>query len=308
MDIEGLAPDWLLRWLTDGALATLSVAPSIIALTCYAWLCFWMLDTLLSAIDKLVVMRVLRSSLATGQALGNRGARLHFLLSRFPGWLLTAWVGLPMFSVVQLVLSKEPEAQQKLRSMASGFAWESDLLNRLPAVHFWQVPDGSAGGQLVVAGLAGAFLSYTYLYWSRGFDLVRRIRIIGDALVALVNRDGAPPPAVAEASARLDAAGWPSSAVRSGLWFLAMLNMRIIYKNDAYQRLTPRGYGLYRVAGQLGVASVLSAVHPVVAGLFVASGMKKASDLRATAKLYTKHFANLPEAFRSQLDFSGARP
>src|SRR6185436_21024243 len=94
MDLEGFAPAWLLRWLTDGALATLFVAPNIVALTCYAWLRFWMLDALLSAIDKLVVMRVFGSSLASGQALGARGVRTRFLASRFPGWLLKVWVGL----------------------------------------------------------------------------------------------------------------------------------------------------------------------------------------------------------------------
>jgi hypothetical protein len=147
---------------------------------------------------------------------------------------------------------------------------------------------------------------HTYFYWSRGFDLVRRIRIIGDALLALVSREGAPPPAVHEASVRLNAAGWPSSAVRSGLWFLATLNMRIVDKNDAYQQWTSRGYGLYRLAGALGVTSALSAVHPVVAGLFVASELKKTGDLKSTARLYAKHFANLPAGFRSQLDLSGA--
>ena len=136
---------------------------------------------------------------------------------------------------------------------------------------------------------------------------MRRIRIIGDALLELVNREGAPPLAVAEASARLNVAGWPSSAVRSGLWFLATLNMRIFDKNDTYRRLTPRGYGLYRLVGELGVASALSAVHPVVAGLFVASELKTTGDLKSTGKLYTKHLANLPEVFRSRLDLSRTR-
>jgi hypothetical protein len=66
MELEGLAPAWLSRGLTDGALATLFVAPNIVALTCYAWLCFWMLDALPSAIDKLVVMRFFRASLRSG--------------------------------------------------------------------------------------------------------------------------------------------------------------------------------------------------------------------------------------------------
>jgi hypothetical protein len=213
-----------------------------------------------------------------------------------------------MFSVVQLVLSNQPDARQKLRSMASGFAWQSSVLDKLPSIHFWQVPYGSTAGQVVLAGLVAIFALYTYFYWSRGFDLTRRIRIVGDALLALVKREGEPLPSVSEASARLNAAGWPLDAIRSGLWFLGSINMRILFKNDAYQQLTPSAYGLYRLTRELGIASLLSAVHPVVAGLFVASELKNTNDLRTTTMLYRSHFANLPEAFRSGLGLSGAQP
>lgn len=206
-----------------------------------------------------------------------------------------------MFSVVRLVLSKQPDTQQKIRSMTSGFSWEVRVLDRLPTVHFWQIPQQSAVGRAVVAGLAGIFSVYIYFYWSRGFDVTRRIRIIGDALVALVKRETEPLPSVGEASARLIAAGWSEGSIRSGLWFLALLNVRILYKNDVYQQLTPRGYGLYRLTGELVAVSALSAVHPVIAGLFVASELKKTKDLKSTTELYRKHFANLPESFRSGL-------
>jgi hypothetical protein len=304
MDLEGVAPAWLVRWLVDGALAALLLQTSVLTLTCYAWFCFWAIDALLSAIDKAIVMRMLTTAMAHGMSPGSRGVRARFWLSRFPGWLLKTWVGLPMFSVIQLILSKQPDAQQKLRSMASGYAWQSRVLDTLPAAHFWQLSSGSLVGRLVVVGLTGVLALYTYFYWSRGFDLVRRIRLVGDALMAAVKREGEPLPSNSQASARLSAAGWTADAIRSGLWFLALLNVRILCKNDVYERLTPRGYGLFRLTKLFGVTSGLSAVHPVVAGLYVASEMKDLTDLKETARLYGKHFANLPAAFRGSLSFS----
>jgi len=301
MDFQALAPSWLSRWLADGALATLSIAPNIIALTCYAWFGFWLLDTLLSTVDKFAVLQNFKAAVAARQSLGTRGARARILLSRVPGWLLKTWVGLPMFGVVQLVLSNDLEARARLKSMSSGYGWESDLLDRLSKVHFWQAPADSMAGQVLLAGICGALAIYTYFYWSRGFDLVRRIRIVGDAILSLVKKEGEASPSVLEASSRLDAAGWSPSAIAAGCLFLGLINLRIMYKNDAYKQLTPGGYGLFRMVRALGIASALSALHPVVAGLYVASEVKNTADLRSTTKLYTKRFANLPEGFRSGL-------
>jgi hypothetical protein len=74
-----------------------------------------------------------------------------------------------------------------------------EALTRLRIVHFWQVPEQSAVRQAVLAGLVGIFALYVYFYWSRGFDVIRRIRIIGDVLLALVMRDGEQLPSVWEA-------------------------------------------------------------------------------------------------------------
>jgi hypothetical protein len=133
---------------------------------------------------------------------------------------------------------------------------------------------------------------------------MRRVRIVGDALMPAVRREGEPLPSNSLASARLSAAGWTADAIGSGLWFLALLNLRIAHKNDVYDRLTPRGYGLFRLTTLFGVASGLSAIHPVVAGLYVASEMKGLKDLKEITRLYRKHFANLPDGFRGGLRLS----
>ena len=96
-------------------------------------------------------------------------------------------------------------------------------------------------------------------------------------------------------------------AIASALWFLTLLNLRITYNNDAYERLTPRGYGLFRLTKLFGVASGLTAIHPVVAGLYVASELNGLKALKEITRLYRENFANLPEGFRVGLRFSTAR-
>jgi hypothetical protein len=207
-----------------------------------------------------------------------------------------------MFSVVQLVLSSDPASQQKLKGLASGFGWETGVLRQLPSIHFWTPASASATAQAVWYIVIGSYIVYTYSYWSAGFDYVRRIRAVGDALVSLLRRaDETSLASLETAATRLRAAGWSATATSSALWFLTLINARIMYKNDIYQQMKPNTYGAYRVVSSIGVLAGLAAVHPVAAGLYVASQMKKMKGMKKNARLYSKYFAALPEQFRSGL-------
>src|SRR5947209_1627644 len=107
MGFEGLAPSWLSRLLADGALATVYVLPSIVALAVYAWVSFLAVDALISVIDKAFAMTSFSTALSSTR-LGSASARLRIQLGRIPGWILKVWIGLPMFGIAQLAISRDP--------------------------------------------------------------------------------------------------------------------------------------------------------------------------------------------------------
>jgi hypothetical protein len=187
--------------------------------------------------------------------------------------------------------------------MASGYAWEAQPLAQLPATPFWNLGASSPTQIIVHALLFGAFALYTYRYWSKGFDLARRIRIIGDALVELLRQLDTAPLSLEKAKEHLGSLGWSIDAKQSASWFLGLINARIMVKNETYQRLTPRQYGLFRMTGEVMAATFLAALHPVVAGLYIASEAKKLNELSSRYRLYNFHIARLPEQFRASLRF-----
>lgn len=206
-----------------------------------------------------------------------------------------------MFAVLQLTLSKDPVAAQELRSMASGYAWEVQPLAQLPATPFWNLGASRPAQIIFHALLFGAFALFTYRYWSKGFDFVRRIRIIGDALVELLRQPDKVPLSCEKAKERLGSLGWSLDATQSALWFLAFMNVRVTRENETYQRLTPRQYGLLRMSRAMVAGTALAALHPVVAGLYVASEAKKLNELSSSYRRYKLHIARLPEQFRASL-------
>jgi hypothetical protein len=295
MSLADHTPAWMLRFVADGALAILKFVPNVLGLICYAWVCFFLIDKTISFADDALKKHYMKKLTTNERQIGALPTRLKFFALMVPSWLLKASIGLPMLHVMNLIMSQEPSDIETLGATASGYGWQSAVILQLPKASWVSFTGQPAHQRLIQLILIATFVLFTYSQSSRGFDLVRRTRRVGDIILSYISEGEVTPPTLVTALPALQSKGWSASECQAAGWFLLMINVRITKANDTYENLKPRDYGIYRVVSQAGVASGLTLFHPVVAGLYLAFAMKKGTNLRKTVKVFDKRFAQLPQ-------------
>jgi hypothetical protein len=305
MDLVSYTPHWLLRSMSDAALAFLWAMPSAIGLVVYATVAFTIVDKLFDAADHLLNKTLSRKTY-TNDPIGAMPTRLKFLLIRIPTWVLKTVVGLPMLHVVNLVMSKNARDIQSLTALCSGAHWQLGVLHQLPKQTWLPFTSQSQVVYWLQFTLVATFLIFTFWYSARAFDLVRRIRKAGDLLLSQMTDTTTTTRDLPHALAILQTRGWTLTQCRAAAWFLMMVNVRILMRNVAYDQFQPKYYGIQRVVSQLAVASGLSFLNPVAGGLYVAFELKQATGLLRLASLFDTRFSELPAEV--QRDVSVAYP
>lgn len=298
MQFVDWTPRFISRIFADGILGVIYILPRTVALVIFAGGCFLLVDALMAGIDSLFGRAALRSALRT--PVGSRRSRARLLLGRAPGWLARLLVGLPMFYVLQLVLAGDEAAKATLSALASGFAWEAAALEKIPfrgASALGGVPASVLQVLLIIS-----FALFVYLYNQRAFAVVRRVRATGDALLQLAMSVDHDTPADSQSTlGRFRNLGFAEESIQSVAWFLMLINARILKRNEAFSRLPPTTYGLWMALRDVMVAAVFTVIHPIVAGLFVASEMKKARELTSLTRAFRLHFSRLPNRLQDDL-------
>lgn len=293
-------PIWLVRLVSDGLLAVLYFCPNVLGLILYAWGCFWLVDILLSLLSGGLMRQVSRASMAANWEIGGHFSRLAHWSVRGVAVLLKVAIGLPSFYATNLALSSHPADSDALRELATGYPWQNFALGNLPIQFLPDISNqNSTVGHIVALVLAICVILCIYYYWSAGFAAVRDIRRVGDVLLARIKElTGSQAPRIEDGLAAFARMRWSTRASQSGVWFLAMVNLRLKHNVPEYDTLTPAGYATYKVVWSFGAAVAITFLHPVVAGLYLATLIGNARRAHKTLALHESHFMRLPEDIR----------
>ncbi len=295
MDLIRYTPDWMLRVVADGALAVVWLFPSILGLVIYAWICFLCVDAVLSFVTAIVMRRTLTRALSSEMAIGHPATRLRYWLPHLFSLLLKAWVGLPAFHVINLIISKDGADIGALKSIVTGYAWQTATFQSLEGRMVTGFSPRSNTAQAAQLILVVAFVLYTYFCAYKGFDVVRRIRKVADILLPRIGLSSHQSPSVRQCILTLRANGWSRPEIVAGTWFLVLVNARILKRIREYETVTPLQYAGFKVTTSFAVAVGLTLVHPVVAALYLSSLMKGLLEMRSFSRKYTSYFCQLPE-------------
>ena len=300
-ELAEYTPQWFLRLIADGALGLLYFLPSTIALVCYAWACFWVVHKGITLLEEFALKTIASRSLIASP-LGALQGRLRFYLFRLPAYLLDLGIGLPMFYVANLILSGGPGDIESIRQLVSNYMWQAKVLDQLPLCSPINQMGTSAGVSVAQLAIIAVFLGWTFFYHASGFDFLRRVRAVGDAILGEVT--GAipdAPPTMSQVLVALRKRGWEIEACKSAAYFLQFMHARLTVHNEAVQARTPHQYGLFKTLIETSVVGVLTALHPVVAGLYVAARYADTSKVYEAFKRCNEEFARLPANIRAAL-------
>src|SRR5687767_2820166 len=104
---EGLikyTPDFVNRWLADGAAGMLHIMPSIIGLVAYSWFVFVVIDNASALVMDALVKRTAKRWVTSAHAeRGTLRARARAFAPVFMSGALDVWVGLPTLYILNLV-------------------------------------------------------------------------------------------------------------------------------------------------------------------------------------------------------------
>ena len=295
MNLINYTPAWMLRVVADGALGVLYLFPTTLGVVVYAWICFLCVDATLSGLTRIVGRRVLAHALSSDMVVGHPATRLRYWLPYLFTWLLKVWVGLPAFHVINLIMSKDGVDTVALKSLVSGYAWQSIALQSLEGhmiSAFSAQSNITQASQLLVVV---AFLIYIHMYAYKGFDVVRRVRKVGDIVLSSIGAPYRQSPSLRQCCLRLQANGWSRSEAIAAGWFLALVNVRIVKRIRQYETVTPLQYAGFKVTTSVGAAVGLTLVHPLVAGLYFSWLIKGFREMGSLRRRYTCHFCELPE-------------
>ena len=301
MDFIQYTPTWLVTLMADGLLGVLYFVPSIIGLVCAAWLCFRLVDMLISFVDTVLLRRFAKKAAISDDPLGALPTRAHFWSFRVVGLVLKAWVGLPAFYVLNLMMSSKPQDAVTLKALLSGYSWQSAALSQLPVSSLLQLPKLSAYQYATEVLIVCVFLTCNYVYWYKGFEITGRIRAVADTILSRLPTTDHGLPQLKQALLTLRITGWTPEECKAAYWFLIMVNLRIRMKIREYQTVSPAGYGLFKTATSLGIVSLLTILHPIVSGLYLATTMPRLKKLYSTARIYRRKLNQLPETIRAQV-------
>jgi hypothetical protein len=293
-------PSWLVQMIADGALGLIYVFPNVIGLLLYAVGVFILIDALMAQVTKPFTRRVAAGVLAEDSVpVDAKAPRIRAYLPIALGWLLKLWIGAPMLYLFNMMVSENPEARQTLATLIGGYRWQADALHRLPLPFWPSLKEGELPALVLQAAVILAFFVFRYWYASSGFALVRRVRKVGDALVARIG-SASITPSPQQALSVLRTQGWDASSIKSAAFFLSLMRMRIMWVSPVYDQLSARQYGLFQVLQDIGVAGALLALHPVASALYVAFKLKGGKKMIKTRRVCLKNLSNLPSEIQSQ--------
>lgn len=295
IDFIQYTPNWMVKIVADGAVGIGYLLPSILSIVIYAWICFWLVDFVISFITNIILKKVTSIYRVRDMKIGQASIRSQFFFSHFLEFIVKTWIGLPVFHVTNLLLMDDKVGIEKLSNLITGYNWQNDALHIISTSSMSQIQISNTAENFSQIIIVSVFLIFTYAYFYKGFDLIRRIREIGDVLMLTAKQHGISNPTHREAYLVTRNPNSSLEEKEALIWFFLMYNLRITIKNPSYADRTPDEYAKFKVIMTFSLAASLTFVHPIVSGLYLATALKGVGKLRSTIKLYNKKFCYLPK-------------
>ncbi len=302
-EFAAYTPRAFVQLIADGATVVLYFMPNLIGVVFYALIVGVIVDALISFIAARLTKWQIRRWSGNGQAqIGTPTRRLSSYFPVVASTVLKTWIGLPVLYVLSLVVTDESGAADELRRLVSGYSWQSAAIARIP-IHTWlSFSENSAMQVAISVAVAFFYLNNVYVYYANGFMLVKRLREASDLLSKIALGDETQTATSGQVIAGLQGQGWGEEAVKAALWFVLSRNLRILTKNEAYDRIGPREYGVFRAVVSSGIIWILNGLNPLVAVLKVYFEKNDIGKVRRKIASYREHVAMLPDAVKARLE------